>query len=173
MMKRFWRFNLHFVVLLLVGGLLGCATSAERTEKNQLTSLRVHLEGRRNIMQDGGKAVFRSGMELDILPDIITSDLDLESAEIVEAVGGFSLRLTFNAHGRFKLETLSTANRDKRLAIFMQWDIDKDQTENRWVAAPLLRGRITGGTLVFTPDATREEAERLVRGLNNAVKKHK
>ena len=42
--------------------------------------------------------------------------------------------------------------------------------ELRWLAAPILQQRIRDGLLVFTPDATREEAERIVRGLKNVAK---
>ena len=34
---------------------------------------------------------------------------------------------------------------------------------------PRIATRITDGVLAFTPDATRAEAERIVRGLNNAA----
>ena len=40
------------------------------------------------------------------------------------------------------------------------------------IAARLeITGRNSSGRLVFTPDATREEAERFVRGLNNTIHK--
>ena len=40
----------------------------------------------------------------------------------------------------------------------------------RWLAAPMINKRISDGNYVFTPDATREEAERIVRGVNNVIK---
>jgi hypothetical protein len=43
--------------------------------------------------------------------------------------------------------------------------------EARWIAAPKMQYRITNGLFVFTPDTTHEEAERIVRGLNNVAKK--
>jgi hypothetical protein len=46
-------------------------------------------------------------------------------------------------------------------------------TENRFLGAPLITKRITDGVFVFTPDATREEAERIVAGLNNVIAKLK
>jgi hypothetical protein len=39
----------------------------------------------------------------------------------------------------------------------------------RWVAAPTMTERIADGRLVFAPDATREEAERIVHGLNRVA----
>jgi hypothetical protein len=40
---------------------------------------------------------------------------------------------------------------------------------SRWIAAPLLSGRISTGLFAFTPDTTREEADRIARGLNNVA----
>jgi hypothetical protein len=39
----------------------------------------------------------------------------------------------------------------------------------RWLAAPRITGRIADGRLEFTPDATRDEAERIVHGLNRVA----
>ena len=36
-----------------------------------------------------------------------------------------------------------------------------------------MTGKNSTGEIVFTPDCTREEAERVVRGLNNVVRKIK
>ena len=55
--------------------------------------------------------------------------------------------------------------RGKHLVIFSYFD------QGRWLAAPLITGKNSTGLLTFTPDATREEAERIVRGLNNVAKK--
>jgi hypothetical protein len=41
----------------------------------------------------------------------------------------------------------------------------------RWIAAPVIHGRISNGSLVFTPDASREEADEIARGLTNIAKK--
>ena len=42
-----------------------------------------------------------------------------------------------------------------------------------WLAAPLIRRPIADGVLTFTPDASREEAEKIVKGLNNVTEKIK
>ena len=46
-----------------------------------------------------------------------------------------------------------------------------DLAENRWLAAPVIPSRIGNGVLTFTPDASREEADQIVLGLNNVAKK--
>ena len=43
-------------------------------------------------------------------------------------------------------------------------------TEARWLAAPMITRRITNGLFVFTPDCSREEAERIVLGLNHVAR---
>jgi len=40
----------------------------------------------------------------------------------------------------------------------------------RWLAAPVISRRIPDGVLVFTPDASRAEADDIVLGLNNIAR---
>jgi hypothetical protein len=68
------------------------------------------------------------------------------------------------------LEQFTAANPGRHLAIFGQWG-DK-LSAGRWLAAPLISRRITKGTIIFTPDASREEALKLVTGLSNIAKKN-
>jgi hypothetical protein len=41
--------------------------------------------------------------------------------------------------------------------------------ESGWLAAVLIRQRISSGVFRFTPDATRAEGARIVRGLRNVI----
>jgi hypothetical protein len=174
MMKRIWRFNLHFVVLALALA-TACSSPDERARKKQFASLRIHVEGRRNIMEQGPKAVFRSGEPININQNVVITDGSLASAEIVDNPGGFALKLNFDHHGQLSLEAASIDSRGKRLAIFVAWTSGRKGIagESRWLAAPMIFQKNSSGVLVFTPDASREEAELIVRGLNNAVKKNK
>jgi hypothetical protein len=45
--------------------------------------------------------------------------------------------------------------------------------KKRWLGAPFIGSSITRGVLIFTPNATRAEAEQVVEGLNNVAKKFK
>ena len=76
-----------------------------------------------------------------------------------------SIFVQFDRRGTWLLEQYTTANRGRRIAIMSQFG------QVRWLAAPKISKPITDGTLVFTPDATREEADRIVRGLTNVAKK--
>ncbi len=46
----------------------------------------------------------------------------------------------------------------------------KKAIDNRWLAAPVISHRNTSGTLVFTADCSREEAEALAAGLNETAR---
>jgi len=70
------------------------------------------------------------------------------------------------------LESITTANRGKRIAIFTQFGVEK-AAKQRWLAAPMIARRLTDGVLIFTPNATREEADEIVLGLNNVASKIK
>ena len=70
-------------------------------------------------------------------------------------------------HGTAVLESFTTSNKGKRMAIFCQF------TEPRVLAAPMItRGNATG-IIRFTPDCSRKEAERILAGLNTAIKEIK
>ena len=71
--------------------------------------------------------------------------------------------------GKWLLEQKTTTNPGKHIAIFAEWG--KKLKESRWLAAPVIPRRISNGVLTFTPDATREEMEQLVLGLNNLAAK--
>ena len=57
--------------------------------------------------------------------------------------------------------------KDRRIAIFSQFG------PARWLGAPIYQQKISNGVVFFTPDASRSEAERIVRGLNNVARKLK
>jgi preprotein translocase subunit SecD len=84
-------------------------------------------------------------------------------------VGGFALRIQFDHAGTALLEQYSASNRGKKIAVFCQFG--EKLKDVRWLAAPVISRRISDGIFVFTPDATREEAEEIAVGLNNVFKK--
>ena len=91
---------------------------------------------------------------------------DVVSASVVdEPSGTFSIQVKLNRHGTWTLERVTVMHRGKHLVIFTYFG------QARWLAAPEITGKNSTGMLTFTPDATREEAERIVRGLNNVAKK--
>jgi hypothetical protein len=175
-MKTRWRaFNTYLSLAALL--LAGCATgdqkknqaSDESSPDKQLTALRLHLQGTPTPDQPN------KTMQVPILrarPVLVTvertelmSEHYIASAELVDELEGFSIRLEFDRKGRWILEAVTAQNRGRQIAIFCSFGSE------RWLAAPLIQQVVTDGKLTFTPDATREEAIRIVRGLNNMAKK--
>jgi preprotein translocase subunit SecD len=164
-------FNLYLAggLTACLGGLLvtGCSTtsSEEKAHKKEASSVRVYLEER---FDTGDKTtlvpIYRAKpILIRINKTPVLDEGHLEDARVVDVVGGFAVVLKFDFHGTLVLENLSTAYRGRRLAIYGTF------TDSRWLGAPIMNRRITDGRLVFTPDATREEAHRFVRGLNNVA----
>ena len=137
-----------------------------------VAELRIHLEG------DAGSAassqaisVMRSQPVLvNIVKEPLLTEADIVSAQLIETPGGFALDVKFDELGGWALEQNSAANPGRHLAIFAQWS-DKP-AEGRWLAAPLIARRIASRELAFTPDASREEMEQLVKGLSDIAKKN-
>jgi preprotein translocase subunit SecD len=96
------------------------------------------------------------------------TEADIAEAKLVEVLGGFALRIQFNQHGTWTLEQFTTTNPGKRIALLCRFG--PKFKEVRWLAAPRISQRISNGVLTFTPDATREETEQIVLGLNNMAK---
>lgn len=162
MASRLCRFNSYFLVALLAFSGAAC----QSMKKKEASTLRVHLE----VNQDAtGKnapvPVFRQNpayVNVENAPFL--TEAHVASASVVDALGSFQIMLQLDRRGTWLLEQYSTAHRGRRIVIFSQFG------ESRWLAAPVMSKRIADGLLVFTPDATREESERIVLGLNNVAK---
>ena len=161
------RFNHYLLGALLVVALAGCATSKSSSEKKEATSLRLYLE---SDYDTGGKTdtvpIYRSSpilVKVEKVPFL--DEGSLTEAHVVDTVGGFAIQLKFNSHGSLILEQVTTSYKGRRVAVQAVY------TEGRWLAAPMIARRIADGDFAFTPDATREEAQRIVRGLNNVAVK--
>lgn len=170
------RLSINMILPVVCLLLVACKTPAEKEKAaeaklkaKQATSLTIHLE----TNADGTKRtttvpVYRAR------PEMIAIEVDpfldpgfFKKAELVtvDEHGGFAIKITLDQAGTFRLANVTTANKGRRLVIGVRWE------DFRWLAAPRISRPITEGVLIFTPDATREEAERLVTGLNNVIKK--
>lgn len=161
------RFNIYLALVILLGLACGCETSKKKT---QTAALRVHIEASPDpsgITQQ--ITVLRSDPVLvTIKREPILTEANLIEAKVIDAQGGFALQLKFDGNGSWIVEQYSAANPGRHFVIWGQWS---DQAaDSRWLAAPLITRRIAGGTLVFTPDCSREEADQLVLGLNETAK---
>jgi preprotein translocase subunit SecD len=165
------RFNIYLPLLLCVMLVGACHTTDDATEKKKEYSvMRFHLEvnadgtDRNGLTQIGRQSSF----VVNIDKHFFLTELDMNRAQVADdGMGGFGIKVEFNQHGTWLLEQYTTANKGRRIAVFVEFG------EVRWLAAPRITKRITNGVFTFTPDATREEAERIVRGLNNEILKQR
>lgn len=164
-------FNLYLLpatLLLLLA--TGCAFLKSEFRQAPLAILRIHVESGTSSGASQAVSVIRSEPVLvNILTEPIISEGNVVSARLLETAGGFAVELKFDQSGGWALEQFTAANPGKHLVIFGQWS-DK-AADSRWLAAPLITGRMANAVLAFTPDASREEMEQMVKGLNEDAKK--
>ena len=173
---RVRRFNIYLCVVLALGILCGCHTTPEKEkekeEKKEVAMLRLHIETNPDASKRTGSAVIR-GITFIIESAPFLTEGNIKEAKLIDVVGGFEVSIQFDRQGSWLLEQYTSAGRQKHLAVYSQWTEphEKQLNKGRWVASPFIHTHITDGLLTFTPDATREEAEAIVKGLNNQVKK--
>jgi hypothetical protein len=153
---------------------LGCNTpktsppnQLEQDPSKQATLMQFHIEANPDPTGRTMDApIFRANpFHLTVQREPVLDNGFMEKAEVVDTdeMGGYGIKITFNKLGTRRLDALSVEHRSQRLAVHAEW------TEARWLASPVLNKRISDGVFIFTPDATREETERIVRGLANVV----
>lgn len=158
-------FNIYLLLVAILFS-FGCSTSEAKKKKKEQSTIRLHLE----VPSDGtGRSgpveVTSQKIPVNVERDPFMMEDEVAHASVVDTVGGFAIKLDFTAHGALKLDMVTTSNKGSRIAILGQFP------KSRWLAAPLITKRIGSGSLVFTPDCTREEADRFVNGLNNVAEK--
>jgi preprotein translocase subunit SecD len=171
MRRRSDWFNFYFLcfgalLTALAGG--GCASSkADKEGKSEDASLFFHLEVSPDGSERNGPVTIgrAAPFQVNIEKAPFLADKHIEKVSVEDALGGFQLSVQFNQQGAWLLEQYSVAARGRRVGVSAFFP------EARWLAAPVLRQRITNGVFAFTPDATREEADRIARGVNNVIKK--
>ena len=174
MVIRGWRFNLYLALTLLLALLAGCK-SPEREAKKQLSTLRIHMQS--NLASTNRTeviSVFREQpvpFQIERMP--ILTEGDVAHASIIDVIGGYAIQLKLDQRGTWLLEQATGINPGKHLVIFSQFSEAPDYKLNsgRWLAAPKIERRIADGTISFTPDASREESEAIIKGLNNVARK--
>ena len=161
------RFNIYLLLVALGMGLCACHTS-ESGKKKELSTLRLHLEA--NPDGTGSSEAVPVFRESPVLVNVektpFLTEANVAEAKLLDVMGGYAIQLQLDRRGSWLLDQYSAANKGRRIAIFSQFGVP---AQARWLAAPVLTQRITNGFLVFTPDATKEEAEGIVRGLNNVA----
>jgi preprotein translocase subunit SecD len=168
---RWYRFNIYLALALVAAAVCGCRTSPESKNKKLLSTLRLHLETNRDTTGfNEAVPIYREHpfmVTVEKMPFL--NESNVTEARVVDVVGGYVLRIQFNHAGTQLLEQYSASNRGKRIAVFSQFG--EKLSEVRWLAAPVIARRVSDGVFIFTPDASREEAEQIALGLNHVFKK--
>lgn len=162
----FGRFNTYLLLLPLLC-LAGCKTTEDK--KKEFTLIRFHIEVHRDASSHYRDILmFRDHpMRLTVDADPFLDERDVQEAGVVPALGGFAIKIQFNQHGTWVLENFTSANVGRRIAVLAQFP------EGRWIGARVIDHRVSDGQWIFTPDASLDEAERIVRGINATVAKIK
>lgn len=160
-----WRFNIYLTVICLLL-LTGCKTAEERKRDNAAATLMIYLESQSH---DDGRSrseqVFRANpvtVYFDRTAFLNTGNV--EEAAVIDDWGGYHIMVRLDRRGGLLLESITASHVGKRMVIHAVWE-----AESRWLAAPMITTRISDGILRFLPDATREESELIVLGLNNVA----
>lgn len=169
------RFNVYLVMFgLAVGIVCGCHTPELGTKKEPLSTFRVYMETHRDASNPSQSiTVGRTHpVRFNVGKDPILSEKNIKEAKVVDEFGGFAIQIQFDRQGTWLFEQFTTGNHGKHLAILSQFPTPPDEklNEGRWLAAPRISNNVTNGVLLFTPDATRAEADQIVLGLTDVAK---
>lgn len=161
-------FNLYLLVSALAVSLAcGCASDKDKGD-SKLGTLRIHVESRGNL-PDRSETVTvlrASPVQVTIAGDAILAEGNVAQASVVGTTNAFAIKVKFDETGTWILEQNSAANPGRHFVIFGQWP----GGTGRWLAAPLITGRIATGILSFTPDCSYTEATNLVAGVNYSAR---
>jgi preprotein translocase subunit SecD len=171
MKSRSGAFNIY-LLCLLAGLAAGCKSTGTSKSGKELGLLSLHLE----VNPDGTERsrtvlISRdSRIPVHVQVEPFLDQRSITNAAVVDdALGGFAITLRMDRRGTWILEQVTTAYREARMAVLGQWMTNAKQGQFRWLAAPIITHSITNGVLTFTPDADREEAQKLVAGLNQVA----
>ena len=173
-MKIRWQaFNFYLACALGLALWVGCKTEKSE-EKKILATLKVHQEIHIDPNGHSETVTVHRDPEIKMVIDkeAFLTGAAVKEAKVIDVLGGFALQFQFDRQGTWLLEEYTAASRGRHIAIFTQFESlsEKKLNAGRWLAAPLISNIITNGQLVFTPDATREEAEHIALGLNNVAR---
>lgn len=173
MMTGIARFNINLCAALALAVTLtsGCTMMAKHKEAKKATTLTFNLETDPDGLSEikAIKVGRSSPVAINVNKEPFLDSGDVQEAKVIDDPGGlYSIRLKFNTRGTVMLDSVTSGNPGKRLGIYCVFG-DKQ----RWIACPLVRRPINNGVLTFVPDATREECDRIVLGLNNIAKEMK
>ena len=163
-------FNLYLALALAATLLAGCRTQSK--EEKQTAALRLHMQVPATSGMTKDVTVMRSSpVSVTVSDTPFLTEANVLAARVTDTPGGFSVVIKFDEVGGWTLEQYTAGNPGRHFAIFGQWG--EKLAEGRWLAAPLITHRLGDGELTFTPDASRDEVDQFVQGLNNVGKENR
>lgn len=154
---RVMKFACTSLVLAAVA-LTGCASKPPK----DATSMSMHLAATPSLPETRRLPVVLRmpsiSLQVDRIP--VMTERELEKVELTGEGDAFGMRFVFNTSGTIRLDTLTTDKRGSVIVVCFN---------GVPVAAPLIRERIVDGFFEFTPDVTRQEAEKLAAGVNKLI----
>ena len=157
------------VAAFLLALTVGCKSTdtAEKPAKpdKEASTLRLHMEENDVGLGVGKVEVFRSSpMKLTVQKTAFVDEGDIAKATLTDSpYGGHLIQIEYTRRGKMALQMATAPHPGRRVAVWSRG------TEGRWLAAPVVQRGIDDGIFIFTPDCSRAEAERIVRGLNNVA----
>jgi len=166
---RFRAINWNLAIALALACLMsGCASNSKKKEE-EISTIRLHFEVHPQLQRRNMEvSVLRAHpVKLIVAEEALVHEGYLNEVSLLDEDGSHRIRLKFDDSGRRLFETETAVNLGKHIAVFAQFP------ESRWIAAPVVKGRISDGVFVFTPDMDLAEARRLVDGLKRVIEKRK
>lgn len=175
-MMKICQISFNIILLIITLCIAGCqstnpakkdskSATKKKPSKKEATVLRIHpVINRDNTDRSLAISVYRFNpmtFYVDRMP--LIDEGYIQQAAVVTNAGTYEIYLQFNQSGVNVLDTITSSFKGRHVAIYCEFG------ESRWLAAPIITGRIANGVYSFTPDASREETERIVRGLNNVA----
>ena len=165
------RFNLYLLAALVAMTVCGCQTEKDKKDK-ELATFRFYLQASPEDTDRSMEVpIYRaSPVQVQVQKEPVLTEAHVASARVVDVLGGFDLLIQLNRQGAWLLQGYSATYSGKHYVVFSQFG--EKAKETRWLAAPMFNHILSDGILQFTPDASREEAEEIAKGLNNIAKKN-
>jgi hypothetical protein len=161
----------------------GCHTGGLDMNK-EYTFLGVYLEAR-NGAATGARMVKVLNVPFYVESEPFLTEADVSGASLVDYPDGtYAVTVTCSDHGRLVLDMTTSSSKGLNMVIFTffpqpGWGKPKGRDAfsvekaaagqprfSSW-SAVRIGNNLSNGTFRFTPEASRAEAERMVRGLNN------
>ena len=162
---KIWRGLFNIILVMAAAGFTsGCKTSLKkRLKKEEISTLECYLETHKGLGPRSKEVSIGRTNPVRFLIEAgpVVQQHNVLKAELWDTKdGGIAIRCELDRWGRASLRNVSLLHRGKRLAVHSNFP------EGRWLDAIPIESSMADGVLIIYPDASEEEAKRIVSGLN-------